>query len=185
MLKTVTPDKYARDPDTWITYGEILYRAARALFELGTSDPSLLIPAATLAHAAVEVVMKGVLIGEGMVSFRPDDVKRLPSGVVIKKEDCIWGHSLLELAGELERRTAFDLSEEMEFHNVRFPKPFSVRQALEFFEPFFDELRYPSGLKNVTSFGSGDELVLEELIARILALREPEDNSTARSSPCN
>ncbi len=132
-----------------------------------------------MAHAALEVLMKGVLIGTGMVSFHPDNVKRLPKGVVIDKKDCVWDHSLLKLAEELERRTGFDLSEEMEFHNVLFPKPFLVRQAFEHFEPFFHELRYPSELEKVKCFGSGDELILDELVARILSLIELKEGATA------
>ena len=150
------PDKYARDSKAWLTHGEIVYRAARCLFDQGNIEPTLYFAAATLGHTSLELVMKGILIGEGMVSFDPRQLDRLPPGVVIKRKDCVWGHSLLDLAKKLEQRTEFDLSEEMEYHNILFQPPFPVRRALEHFEPFQSELRYPHGLEKVMGFGSGD-----------------------------
>lgn len=164
-------DKYARDPDAWVRHGLITYDAARVLFDAGSAYPTLYFSAATLAHTCLEVLMKGILITEGMVSFDPRQIERLPQGAVLKREDCVWGHSLIQLAEELGCRVGFDLSEEMDFHNTVHPPPFIIRQALEHFEPFFWELRYPHGLEQVTGFGGGDEKVLEELVARILVLR--------------
>lgn len=169
--KTVAPDKYARDAEAWITHGKIIYQAARALFDAGDAYPSLYFSAATLGHSALEVLMKGILIGEGMVSFDPRRIKQLPEAVVLKRKDCVWDHSLLALARKLEQQTDFDLDEEMHFHNILYQPPFPVRKALEHFEPFFEELRYPHQLENTTGFGAGDELVLEELVVRILALK--------------
>ncbi len=104
--------------------------------------------------------MKGILISGGMVSFDPKQIARLPKGIAIKRQDCVWGHSLLDLAKKLEQRTDFDLSEEMEHHNILFQPPFPISRALEHFEPFFSELRYPHELEHVTGFGGGDELIL-------------------------
>lgn len=167
----VTPDKYARDAELWLTHGNIVYRAARCLYDQASAEPTLYFPAATLAHTSLELLMKGTLISEGMISFNPEQIKRLPKGLVIKKKDCVWGHSLIQLAGKLAERTSFDLREEMKHHDILHQPPFSVRAALEYFEPFFSELRYPRGLEQVMDFGGGDELILEELVVRIIALK--------------
>lgn len=151
--------------------GIIVYQAARALFDAGDIDPTLYFSAATLGHTSLELLMKGILIAEGMVSFDPRFVGLLPKGASIDEKSCVWGHSLLDLAEKLEQRIGFDLGEEMEYHNALFPPPFPVRQALEHFEPFFSELRYPHELENVTGFGYGDQMILEELALRILALK--------------
>ena len=164
----VAPDKYARDADAWLKHGQIIYTAARTLFDDG--NVYLYFSAATLGHACLEVLMKGILIQEGMVSFDPKLIKRL-TGAVLNEKDCVWGHSLIQLAEDLERRVGFDLSEEMEVHNILHPPPFTVRQALEYFEPFFEELRYPHSLERVKGFGGGDELILDELVARILSFK--------------
>lgn len=170
--RIVTPDKYAADTDAWLTHGKIIYEAARALFDAGDTYPTLYFSAATLAHTCLEVLMKGILIEDGMVSFNPREIKQLPPGTAVKKEDCVWGHSLLELAKQLEQRAGFDLADEMGYHNVLFQAPFPVRRALEHFEPFFSELRYAHGLEQVSCFGAGDEKILEELVVRILALKQ-------------
>lgn len=169
--KTITPDKYARDAEAWLQRGMIVYQAARALFDAGDTDPTLYFSAAPLGHTSLELVMKGILIGEGMVSFDPRLVGLLLKGARIEERDCVWGHSLLDLAEKLEQKMGFYLGEEMEYHNILFPPPFTVRQALEHFEPFFSELRYPHALENVSGFGYGDQMILEELVCRILALK--------------
>jgi hypothetical protein len=169
-VQSVALDKYARDAETWLSYGNVVYSAARRLFDSGNSDPSLYFCAATLGHNCLEVLMKGILIQEGMVSFHPKRIKKL-TGTVLSEQDCVWGHSLIDLGEELARRSKFDLVEEMKYHSIEHPAPFTVRQGLELFDPFFEELRYPHGLERVKSFGGGDEHILDELVSRILAVK--------------
>jgi hypothetical protein len=169
-VQSVALDKYARDAETWLTYGNVIYSAARVLFDSANASPDLYFSAAPLGHSCLEVLMKGILIQEGMVSFDPRLIKRL-TGAVLQEHDCVWGHSLMKLAEELERRTKFSLAEEMEHHSIVHPAPFTVRQGLELFDPFFEELRYPHGLERVESFGEGDEHILDELVSRILAMK--------------
>ena len=172
--KTITPDRYARDAESWLTRGDIIYRASRHLFDEGNTDPSLYFVAVTLAHDSLEVLLKGILIREGMVSFDPMLVKRLPRDSEIKKEDCVWGHSLMELAEELAtRRPDFDFAAQMDFKSILLPAPVTVRNALQYFEPFFAELRYPRALEQVGGFGGGDEMMLDELVDRLKALTGP------------
>lgn len=166
----VTLDKYARDAETWLTYGKVIYSAARVLFDGAHASPDLYFSAATLGHNSLEVLMKGILIQEGMVSFDPRLIKRL-TGAALQQQDCIWGHSLIKLAEELDQRTGLDLDEQMKYHDILRPSPFTVRQALELFDPFFEELRYPHALELVKDFGGGDECILDELVERILALK--------------
>jgi hypothetical protein len=166
----VALDKYARDAATWLSYGNVIYSAARVLFDAANASPELYFSAATLGHSCLEVLMKAILIQEGMVSFDPRLIKRL-TGTVLQEKDCVWGHSLMKLAEELERRTKFSLAEEMEYSGIVHPAPFTVRQGLELFDPFFEELRYPHGLERVTGFGGGDEHILDELVSRISAVK--------------
>lgn len=166
----VTFDKYARDAETWFSYGNVIYSAARVLFDSAKASPDLYFSAATLGHSCLEVLMKAILIQEGMVSFDPRLIKRL-TGTVLKKRDCVWGHSLMKLAENLEQRTKFSLAEEMEYHSIEHPAPFTVRQGLQLFDPFFEELRYPHSLERVKGFGGGDEHILDELVSRILAVK--------------
>jgi hypothetical protein len=166
-VHSVKLDKYARDAETWLTYGKIIHSAARVLFDAANTRPDLYFSAATLGHNCLEVLMKAILIQEGMVSFDPKKINAL-TGVVLRKEDCVWGHSLIELAEELQRRTKFDLDEEMKYSSIIHEPPFSVRQGLDVFDPFFEELRYPHSLVRVTGFGGGDEHILDELVERIL-----------------
>jgi hypothetical protein len=170
IVQSVALDKYARDAETWLSYGIVIYSAARVLFDSANGSPDLYLCAAPLGHSCLEVLMKGILIQEGMVSFDPRLIKRL-TGAVLQEQDCVWGHSLMKLAEELERRTKFSLAEEMEYHSIVHPAPFTVRQGLELFDPFFEELRYPHGLERVKSFGGGDEHILDELVSRILAMK--------------
>lgn len=170
MMQSVALDKYARDAGTWLTYGNLIYSAARVLFDSANASPDLYFSAAPLGHSCLEVLMKGILIQEGMVSFDPKRIKKL-SGTVLSEQDCVWGHSLIDLAEKLTRCTKFDLDEEMKYHSIEHPAPFTIRQGLELFDPFFEELRYPHGLERVKSFGGGDEHILDELVSRILALK--------------
>ena len=51
----------------------------------------------------------------------------------------MWGHSLIQLAEDLERRGGVRSSpRRWKFITFCIPPPFTVRQALEYFEPFFE-----------------------------------------------
>lgn len=127
--QAVTLDKYARDAETWLTYGKVIYSAARVLFDAAQSSPDLYFSAATLGHSALEVLMKGILIQEGMVSFDPRQIKRL-TGPVLQEQDCVWGHSLIKLAEEMEKRAKFALDEEMVYHCIVHTAPFKSVNAI-------------------------------------------------------
>ena len=54
----VAPEKHARDADAWLKHGQIIYTAARTLFDDG--NVYLYFSAATLGHTCLEVLMKGI-----------------------------------------------------------------------------------------------------------------------------
>jgi hypothetical protein len=86
----------AKDAPQWRDSGYHNYRASRVLFECG--DPFLWFPAASLGHHALEMLLKAALIHEGMTMCDPRKVKDLDPALGLTKDDCIWGHALVEPA---------------------------------------------------------------------------------------
>src|SRR5580704_7319099 len=128
-------DKYARVARAWRDWAKINCVASQHLFFSG--NPILYFPAATLGHHALEMYLKAALITQGMTVFNPDQIKLLDVAVELKRDDCIWGHSLVGLAEELAKKHPdFDLKEPMQCSGSR-----TVRQAFAVFDPFFSELR--------------------------------------------
>jgi HEPN domain-containing protein len=91
-------------------------------------------PAAILGHQALEMFLKAALIRKG---------RR-----IVKKE--VWGHDLRGLAGELVD------------HGVSFTSQFM--SELQKFTDYFNELRYPAKLQNVSGLGQEESLLLEALV---------------------
>lgn len=152
MTKKLTLDKYARNAPEWRDAGFHNYRASIALFESG--DPFLWLTAAVLGHHALEMLLKAILIQEGMTVFDKASVKDLDPALGLKKTDCAWGHNLVELARKVEgKRTDFKLSAQIPWSDVGEETPISVLKGFEIFEAFFWELRYPRGLQNVSELG--------------------------------
>jgi hypothetical protein len=102
-------DAYAKNAAEWRDGGYHNYRASRVLF--GCGDPFLWFPAATLGHHALEMLLKAVLIHDGMTAFDPRKVNALDPTLALTKDDCVWGHNLLELAETLAaKRHVFNLA---------------------------------------------------------------------------
>jgi HEPN domain-containing protein len=111
LAVVVKLDNYARDWRLWRNWAAIDHRAATTLFDSG--DPFLFFPAATLGHHALEMYLKSALILNGMTVFDPKKVKLLDAGAKLAKQDCTWGHDLIQLAEELARRKPeFELSKQ-------------------------------------------------------------------------
>jgi HEPN domain-containing protein len=160
-------DKYARDARAWQDWAKVNYAASTLLS--GSGNPSLYIPAATLAHHALEMYLKSALICEGMTVFNPVILKSLDGTVELKRSDCAWGHDLVELAEHLvRRRKDFNLDAEMKIRECRtLLMPMTIRAGFALFNPFFSELRYPQELKKLDRVGEDERLVLDVLVARL------------------
>jgi hypothetical protein len=111
--------------------------------------------------------LKTALICEGMTVFDPQQIPLLDPAVGLQKPDCVWGHDLVSLAKKLStKRPDFDLSVVMDCVGP-LGEALTVKAGLEFFNPFFSELRYPQELKKLGSVGEDDQFVLNELVARL------------------
>jgi hypothetical protein len=164
--RTVTVDKYARNVEAWKRSAHIAYTASSLLFE--SRNLLLIFPAATLGHHALEMYLKAALISEGCTVFDPKKIRRLDSSVVLQTADCAWGHDLVVLARQLaERRPDFDLAEPMTFLLPLHSGVPTLERGFEVFNPFFSELRYPQGLKELGGVGEDDKLTLDELVASL------------------
>ena len=169
VKKTVSLDKYARDPKAWKVFADHNYAASIYLFE--SHNPFLIFNAATLGHHCLEMYLKAALICEGCTIFDPNKVKYLDNSVKLQPSDCAWGHDLVALAKQLAaRRPDFDLSEPMAFllpwHLWNHKGQPTVERGFEVFNPFFSELRYPQAL-SMGGVGEDDRLPLKELVARL------------------
>jgi hypothetical protein len=160
-------DKYATDARTWRDFATLDYLAAKALF--GSRNPFLYLAAATLGHHSLEMYLKAALICEGMTVIHPRKIKSLDPAVGLTAANCVWGHSLVHLAEKLsKRRPDFDLSAQMNIAGcVTLRMPMRMRDALAMFDPFSSELRYPQELKTLEGVGEEEELVLDQLVARL------------------
>ena len=160
-------DKYAKDARAWHEWAKVNYTASAELF---TSDnPLLYLPAATLAHHALEMYLKAALICEGMTIFNPVILPSLDPRLGVTRSDCAWGHNLVELAKRLaEKRSNFNLDTEMEIRECsKLLMPMTLRAGFALFDPFFSELRYPQELRKLKGVGVDEKLVLDVLVARL------------------
>jgi hypothetical protein len=145
-------DPYARTAPEWRDLGYHNYAASRALFESG--DPFFWFPAATLGHHALEMFLKAVLIHEGMTVFDPRKVKELDAALGLTRDDCVWGHALVELAQKVAgKRADFNLGSQLSCFVVGEKVPINLLRGFEIFDPFFSELRYPQRLQNIAGLG--------------------------------
>jgi HEPN domain-containing protein len=161
----VTLDKYARDSVTWCESAIGDHLAARILFISG--DPFVWLTAATLAHHALEKYLKSTLINAGLTIFNPNQIKDLDASEALTKQQCAWGHKLPELARRLERKQpAFDLRLQLDLPKVlvSFTQPLTVELAFEHFEPFFDEIRYPSEYDDFFGVGTDENVIFDALV---------------------
>jgi hypothetical protein len=165
MAAPIQLDKYARDARAWEQAAWFSHAAPVQLF---TCDNKIVtcIPAATLAHHALEMFLEGALIVEGMTVFNPKQLNRLDPAVGLTESDCIWGHQLVGHARLLSaRRPEFDLNDASRilFH---FPHeaPMSLERGFAVFDPFFFELRYPGEFVEVDSVGPDDVLMFQCLV---------------------
>jgi hypothetical protein len=160
-------DTYARDFALWRDWAAIDYKAATTLFE--THDPFLLFPAATLGHHALEMYLKSALVVNGATIFDPKKLKSLDPGVTLAAADCAWGHSLVELARHLARRSAtFDLSRQMDIVGyLTMKEPMTIEEGLSIFDPFFSELRYPQEMSKVEGIGEEHKHLLDSLVSEL------------------
>jgi len=162
----MTLDKYARDYAIWRSWAAIDYRAAQTLFDVGSGDPFLYFPAATLGHHALEMYLKSALIVAGMTIFDPRKVGLLDPPVNLAAADCAWGHDLVALGKQFAARAShFDLSARMKFMGfLTIREPMTVEEGLKIFDPFFAELRYPQELNQVSGLGHEHRVLLKQLV---------------------
>jgi hypothetical protein len=164
-IQTIQLDKYARDARTWRDVARFNYSGARELF---TCDNKIVtcIPGATLAHLSLEMFLKAALIVEGMTVFNPRDLGRLNPSVKLAKQDCVWGHKLVDHARLLaKRRPDFDLKDTSKIP-FYFPHrgPMTLERGFAIFDPFFFELRYPQELLDLDGVGPDDVIMFESLV---------------------
>jgi hypothetical protein len=165
----VSLDRYARDAGSWRDFAKVNHVSAHHLFTSG--NPFMYLVAATLGHHALEMYLKAALINEGMTVCNPKDVSRLDPALEIKPEDCVWGHSLPELAEKLaEKCKDFNLDEKVpDPRSSETSKAMTVREAFAMFDPYFWELRYPQEAPNVEGAGAEEAEILDTLVKRLKA----------------
>jgi len=159
-------DRYARDAREWRNGAAINYAASKVLF--ATDDPFMLFPAATLGHHALEMYLKCASIVSGMTVFNPADSDKLDAGIVLKREDCAWGHDLVKLAKQLAERNAnLDLTATLDFPRLVIKEPLTIQEGLAIFVPFFTELRYPQESKECDGLGKEHLWLLDALVCEL------------------
>jgi HEPN domain-containing protein len=97
-------------------------------------NPFLWFGAAVLGHQSVEMFLKAILIGRGHRVMKGD----------------VWGHDLLDLMKQVEQS------------GIRLPPEFE--EDFRVFNSFFNELRYPSALREVSGLGEEEALRLEHIV---------------------
>jgi hypothetical protein len=168
MRTAVKLDRYAKDAGLWRDSGYYNLEASDVLFRVG--DPFLWFPAAVLGHHALEMLLKAILIHEGMTAFNPRYVNSLLPTVTLREEDCVWGHDLVELAKKLaEKRPDFDPTKQMICFVVGETLPLTVLRGFEIFDPFFSELRYPREAEKA----QGLDQCHGELLSHLYRVLEP------------
>ena len=164
-------DKYAKDAFAWRNSALYTYSAARKLFL--TEDLILCFPAATLGHHAIEKYLKAALICTGATICNPAEFSVLIKAGKLKKEDCAWGHNLVELGSKLAvRRNDFNLDQILFDEYPLRRSPMTLKDALAMFDPFFTELRYPHEMEKLESVGPTDVIMLNAVISELSPLAE-------------
>jgi HEPN domain-containing protein len=102
-------------------------------------NPSLWFGAAVLGHQAIEMCLKAILIGQGHRVVKGD----------------VWGHDLLALMKQVQDS------------GIKLPPEFE--EDFRVFNSFFNELRYPTALNEVSGFGQEEG----ERLRRILWVLGP------------
>lgn len=167
MAKKLTLDKFARDPKPWRIYAQFNLDAARVLFTHEDAI-TLCFPAATLGHLALEGLLKTALIREGFTVFDPTKLKHLFSPT-LKKDQCAWGHNLVELARLLaSKRQDLNLQKSLRGVFPPYKHPVTMEDGLEIFNPFFSELRYPQQLNKLQGIGPDDLRMLDAIAEELL-----------------
>src|SRR5579872_3616062 len=158
------PDKYARDFALWPDWAAINYSASKTLFD--TDNATLMFPAATLGHHALEMYLKSALIVKGCIVFDPAKLKKLDPSIPLAARDCAWGHELAKLAKQLhERSPNLDLSKQLPRAGlIGIDEPITLEQGLSIFDPFFSELRYPQKMDRIEGIGFEHCRLLEVLV---------------------
>lgn len=159
---TVDLDTYTKDAPEWRDSGYHYYRGSKILFESG--DVYLWFPAATLGHYALEKFLKAVLIQEGMTVCNPREVNNLDPALGLRKGDCVWGHTLVDLAKQFAaKRPEFNLTMQICCFVVGEKAPMSLLRGFEIFDPFFSELRYPQRSPSIEGLGECHGELLDHL----------------------
>jgi hypothetical protein len=157
----------ATDSFGWALFAQFSHKGARALFS--AQDTTLVFPASVLAHSAIEMYLKAALIKAGCAVFNPRDVKKVDPALRLEKSDCAWGHNLMKLGLQFASREAgFDLQAVI---LDRFPTRsggLTVEGALEIFDPYFSEIRYPSPIEKLDGIGPAYGVLLDKLVERLL-----------------
>jgi hypothetical protein len=154
VLDTVTIKlgKYARGVEAWRTQAAMYHIAATSLYQNNRNGIALL-PAATLAHQAIEMYLKAALIAHGMTIVDPNKIETLSkSGVQLRKSDCAWGHDLVKLGEQLARKEpSFRLKTQLRIPGGDYQHllPITVRKVLKRFNPYFSEIRYPQEVEQI------------------------------------
>ena len=154
-------DRFACDPDAWFASARFTHAASQTLFNDG--NIVVVFAAATLGHHCLEMFLKTALICEGMTACNPAHAKVFG----ITRDDCAWGHDLLELARLLTKyRPDFDLATKIDVRGYWPHKtPMTIGDGLALFQPFFDELRYPHEKELMEGIGQDEVIVLDSLVA--------------------
>ncbi len=158
---------HASDAFTWAVNAQFNYLGSQTLFQTG--NPALSFPASVLAHSAIEMYLKAALIGVGCIVFDPKSLRSVDPALGLTKSDCAWGHHLLKLGRQFASREArFDLKAVI---LDRFPMRsgrLTVEGALEIFDPYFWEIRYPSPIEKLHGIGPAYGVPLGKLVERLL-----------------
>jgi HEPN domain-containing protein len=101
-------------------------------------NPDMWFGAAVLAHQSVEMCLKAILVAKGRRVVKDD----------------VWGHDLVQLLKQVQ------------LCGINLPPEFE--DDFRVFNGFFNELRYPSALRQVSEFGKEDSWRLSRII-KVLA----------------
>ncbi len=164
-------DKYAKDAAAWRISAQVDYTAAFRLFQ--TEDLMLVFPAASMGHLAIEKYLKAALICTGTTICDHKKYRALVDAGKLNPDDCAWGHKLPELGSMLARRRAdFNLDLVLFDSYPLHTGKMTLRDGLEMFEPFFDELRYPVEMSKFKTLGPMDVHAFNAIIEALAPFTE-------------
>lgn len=138
---TQTQQCTLQDVIQWLNWADADYVSARILFLSGT--PIVWFSAAVLAQQALEKLFKAVLLSYGKSV----------------SQQGVWGHDLEQLA-----RDCTDASLQLDDATAQFFHS-DFYLALRKFTAYFNELRYPTKLKNVEGLGLEELDLLDNLVS--------------------